>query len=34
MLKDGEVYKEGSLSEFENSTDSYVSSFFKTKKLQ
>ena len=34
MLKDGVVYKEGSLSEFENSTDSYVSSFFKTKKLQ
>lgn len=34
MLKDGDVYKEGSLSEFENSTDSYVSSFFKTKKLQ
>ncbi|MFY8068650.1 MAG: ABC transporter ATP-binding protein, partial [Flavobacterium sp.] len=27
MLKDGDVYKEGSLSEFENSTDSYVSSF-------
>ena len=34
MLKDGDVYKEGSLPEFENSTDSYVSSFFKTKKLQ
>ena len=34
MLKDGDVYKEGSLSEFENTTDSYVSSFFKTKKLQ
>jgi phospholipid/cholesterol/gamma-HCH transport system ATP-binding protein len=34
MLKDGDVYKEGSLSEFENSTDSYVSSFFKTKKTQ
>ncbi len=34
MLKDGDVYKEGSLSEFENSTDSYVSSFFKTKKIQ
>lgn len=33
MLKDGDVYKEGSLSEFENSTDSYVSSFFKTKKI-
>ncbi|GEC78794.1 ABC transporter ATP-binding protein [Flavobacterium aquatile] len=34
MLKDGDVYKEGSLLEFENSTDSYVSSFFKTKKIQ
>lgn len=34
MLKDGDVYKEGSLAEFENSTDSYVSSFFKTKKIQ
>lgn len=34
MLKDGDVYKEGSLSDFENSTDSYVISFFKTKKIQ
>lgn len=32
MIKEGKVYKEGTLSEFENSTDSYVSSFFKTKK--
>lgn len=32
MLKDGDVYKEGSLKEFENSTDQYISSFFKTKK--
>lgn len=33
MLKEGLVYKEGSLSEFENSTDEYISSFFKTKKI-
>ncbi|WP_395044398.1 ABC transporter ATP-binding protein [Flavobacterium sp.] len=32
MLKDGDVYKVGSLSEFESSTDSYIKSFFKTKK--
>lgn len=32
MLKDGNVYKEGSLKEFENSTDEFISSFFKTKK--
>lgn len=32
MLKDGTIYKEGSLKEFENSTDQYISSFFKTKK--
>ena len=32
MLKDGLVYKEGSLKEFENSTDKYIQSFFKTKK--
>ncbi|WP_395052956.1 ABC transporter ATP-binding protein [Flavobacterium sp.] len=32
MLKDGSVYKEGNLKEFENSTDEYISSFFKTKK--
>ncbi|VXC41134.1 ABC transporter ATP-binding protein [Flavobacterium sp. 9AF] len=28
MLKDGTVYKEGSLSEFENDPDSYIQSFF------
>lgn len=28
MLKDGEVYKDGSLEEFENETDEYISSFF------
>lgn len=33
MLKDGDVYKEGSLLEFENSDDEYISSFFKTKKI-
>lgn len=32
MLKEGNVYKEGTLQEFENSTDSYIMSFFKTKK--
>ena len=32
MLKEGTIYKEGSLKEFENSTDEYISSFFKTKK--
>lgn len=32
MLKDGNVYKEGSLKEFEESTDDYIISFFKTKK--
>lgn len=32
MLKDGEVYKVGSLEEFENSEDEYISSFFKNKK--
>lgn len=32
MLKEGNVYKEGSLQEFENSTDAYIMSFFKTKK--
>jgi len=31
MLKDGEVYKEGSLEEFENESDTFVSSFFKMK---
>lgn len=29
MLKEGEVYKEGSFKEFENDTDEYISSFFK-----
>ncbi|WP_445457790.1 ABC transporter ATP-binding protein [Flavobacterium sp. HNIBRBA15423] len=29
MLKDGIVYKTGTLSEFENDTDSYIKSFFK-----
>ncbi|MEC4005601.1 ATP-binding cassette domain-containing protein [Flavobacterium sp. SUN052] len=33
MIKDGEVYKDGTLAEFENETDEYISSFFKTKKL-
>lgn len=32
MLKEGNVYKEGTLQEFENSTDEYIKSFFKTKK--
>lgn len=32
MLKEGNVYKEGSLKEFEDSTDPYIISFFKTKK--
>jgi len=30
MLKDGEVYQEGSVSEFENSTDPLIESFFKS----
>lgn len=34
MIKDGEVYKEGTLAEFEVETDKYISSFFKTKKKQ
>ena len=29
MLKDGTVYKEGTLEEFLNDTDSYIQSFFK-----
>lgn len=33
MIKDGSVYKEGTLSEFENETDTYINSFFKTKKI-
>ena len=31
MLKDGEAYKEGSIDEFENSTDELIHSFFKQK---
>lgn len=30
MLKDGEVYKEGTLEEFENGADEFISSFFNT----
>jgi ABC-type transporter Mla maintaining outer membrane lipid asymmetry ATPase subunit MlaF len=29
MLQDGEVYKEGKLAEFENSSDDMIKSFFK-----
>ena len=32
MLKEGEVYKVGSLEDFENSEDEYIASFFKNKK--
>lgn len=32
MLKEGEVYKEGSLAEFESDTDKFVSAFFQTNK--
>jgi phospholipid/cholesterol/gamma-HCH transport system ATP-binding protein len=28
MLKDGEVYKEGKVKDFENSTDPFITSFF------
>jgi phospholipid/cholesterol/gamma-HCH transport system ATP-binding protein len=31
MLKEGEVYKEGSLEDFENDKDPYISGFFKMK---
>lgn len=34
MLKDGEVYKVGTLSEFENDSDDYISSFFKSQNLE
>ncbi len=34
MLKEGTIYKEGSLDEFENESDEYISSFFKTKKTR
>ena len=33
MLKDGEVYRDGSIDEFESSSDDLIQSFFKTKKL-
>lgn len=33
MLKDGEVYLEGTVDEFENSDDELIQSFFKSKKL-
>ena len=33
MLKDGEVYKEGSLSDFENSDDELVTAYFKSKNI-
>ena len=32
MLKEGEVYKEGNLSDFEEDSDDYISSFFKGQK--
>lgn len=32
MLKDGEVYKDGSLDEFEHSDDPFISAFFNTNK--
>jgi len=34
MLKEGEVYKEGSLAEFESDSDPYISSFFKSQSLK
>jgi phospholipid/cholesterol/gamma-HCH transport system ATP-binding protein len=33
MIKDGYVYQEGLLTDFENSTDDYIKSFFITKKI-
>jgi ABC-type transporter Mla maintaining outer membrane lipid asymmetry ATPase subunit MlaF len=33
MLKDGEVYLEGTIDEFERSPDELIQSFFKTKKM-
>jgi phospholipid/cholesterol/gamma-HCH transport system ATP-binding protein len=33
MIKDGYVYQEGLLTDFENSTDDYIKSFFTTKKI-
>jgi len=32
MLKDGEVYKDGSLEDFENDSDPFISAFFNTNK--
>ncbi|WP_395066877.1 ABC transporter ATP-binding protein [Flavobacterium sp.] len=32
MLKEGDVYKEGTLKEFENSKDEFINAFFQTKK--
>ncbi len=32
MLKEGEVYKEGNLAEFENTSDELIASYFETKK--
>jgi ABC-type transporter Mla maintaining outer membrane lipid asymmetry ATPase subunit MlaF len=29
MLKDGEVYKEGAVDDFDQSTDPFITSFFK-----
>lgn len=34
MLKDGKVYKEGKLSAFENTSDEYISSFFKGQNVE
>lgn len=34
MLKEGYIYKEGSLDEFESESDEYISSFFQTKKTR
>jgi len=34
MLKEGEVYKVGSLAEFESDSDPYISSFFKSQSLK
>ena len=34
MLKDGEVYMEGNIDDFENSTDELIQSFFQTKNIR
>ncbi len=34
MLREGEVYKEGSLAEFEKDSDTYISSFFKSQNVE